>query len=82
MVIPDNRNYRILKDNTIKLFGGEDADHDYVGMDFEPPVDLVANAKSHGADAELIETPEEIGPAVERAFENAGPTVLDILVHD
>lgn len=82
VVIPDNRNYRILKDNTIKLFGGEDADHDYVGMDFEPPVDLVANAKSHGADAELIETPEEIGPAVERAFENAGPTVLDILVHD
>lgn len=82
VVIPDNRNYRILKDNTIKLFGGEDADHDYVGMDFEPPVDLVANAKSHGADAELVETPEEIGPAVEEAFENEGPTVLDILVHD
>lgn len=82
VAIADNRNYRILKDNTIKLFGGEDSDHDYVGMDFEPPVDLVANAKSHGADAELVETPEEIAPAVEEAFASEGPTVLDILVHD
>lgn len=82
VAIPDNRNYRILKDNTIKLFGGTDADHEYVGMDFEPPVDLVANAKSHGADAELVETPEEIAPAVKEAFGNEGPTVLDVLVHD
>ncbi len=82
VVIPDNRNYRILKDNTAKLFGGDAEDYEYVGMDFEPPVDLVANAKSHGADAELVETPDEIGPAVERALESDGPTVLDVLVHD
>ncbi|ADJ15863.1 thiamine pyrophosphate-binding protein [Halalkalicoccus jeotgali] len=82
VVIADNRNYRILKDNTIGLFGGEDADHDYVGMDFEPPVDLVTNAQSHGADAELVETPEGIAPAVGRAVESEGPTVLDVLVRD
>ncbi len=82
VAIPDNRNYRILKDNTIKLFGGEDEDHEYDGMDLDPPVDIVANAKSHGADAELVETPEEISPAVEEAFESEGPTVLDVLVHD
>lgn len=82
VVIADNRNYRILKDNTIKLLGGTDADHDYVGMDFEPPVDLVANARSHGAEAELVETPDEIVPAVELASETEGPTVLDVLVHD
>lgn len=82
VVIADNRNYRILKDNTIELFGGTDADHEYVGMDFEPPVDLVANARSHGAEAELVETPGEIGPAAERAVEGEGPTVLDVLVHD
>ncbi|KYH27385.1 benzoylformate decarboxylase [Halalkalicoccus paucihalophilus] len=82
VVIADNRNYRILKDNTIKLFGGTDTDHDYVGMDFEPPVDLVANAKSHGADAELVERPDEIVPTVERALGSERPTVLDVLVHD
>ena len=82
VVISDNRNYRILKENTTKLYGGEVTDHEYVGMDFEPAVDFVANAKSHGADAELVETPEEIAPALERAIETEGPTVLDVLVHD
>ncbi|MFC6717981.1 thiamine pyrophosphate-binding protein [Natrialbaceae archaeon GCM10025810] len=82
VVIPDNRNYRILKDNTTKIMGGEIDDYDFVGMDFEPPVDFVKNAESHGAEAELVETPDEIGPAVERALESEGPTVLDVLVHD
>lgn len=82
VVVSDNRNYRILKDNTIELFGGTDADHEYVGMDFEPPVDVPANAESHGAEGRLIETPEGIGPAVEDALASDGPTVLDVLVHD
>lgn len=82
MVISDNRNYRILKDNTIKLFGGDDADHEYVGMDFEPPVDIPANAESHGAEGHLIESAEEIAPVVEEALASNGPTVLDVLVHD
>jgi benzoylformate decarboxylase len=82
VVIPDNRNYRILKDNTISIFGGTDEDHDYVGMDFEPPVDLVQNAESHGADARLVETPDEIRPALEDAVAYEGTEVLDVLVHD
>ncbi len=60
VVVADNRNYRILKDNTIKLFGGNDADYDYVGMDFEPPVNIPANAESHGAEGKSVETPEAL----------------------
>jgi benzoylformate decarboxylase len=82
VVIADNRNYRILKDNTVKLFGGTVDDHEYVGMDFDPPVDLVANAQSHGAEARRVETPDGIGPAVTEALASEGPTVLDVLVHD
>ncbi|WP_255190832.1 thiamine pyrophosphate-binding protein [Natronobeatus ordinarius] len=82
VVISDNRNYRILKENAAKLKGGDADDYDLTGLDFEPPVNLVANATSHGADAELVETPDEIGPALERALESSGPTVLDVLVHD
>ncbi|WP_247000799.1 thiamine pyrophosphate-binding protein [Halosolutus gelatinilyticus] len=82
VVVPDNRNYRILKDNTLKLMGGEEDDYDFVGMDFEPPIDLVANAESHGAGAELVETPDAIEDALERALATDGPTVLDVLVHD
>lgn len=82
IVVADNRNYRILKNNMQKLYGGTDEDFEYVGMDFEPAVDIVGNAQSHGARGQLVETPDEIEPAVEQALERAGPDVLDVLVHD
>ena len=82
VVIPDNRNYRILKDNTITVFGGTDEDHDYVGMDFEPPIDLVKNAESHGARGQRVETADGIEAAFADALERDGTDVLDVLVHD
>ena len=82
VVIPDNRNYRILKDNALDLFGGEEDDYEFVGMDFEPAVDIPKNAESHGARGQLIEDPEEIGSALEEAMARDGPDVLDVLVHD
>jgi benzoylformate decarboxylase len=82
VVIPDNRNYRILKDNALDLFGGEEDDYEFVGMDFEPAVDIPANAESHGARGQLVEDPAEIGPALEEAMDRDGPDVLDVLVHD
>jgi benzoylformate decarboxylase len=82
VVVPDNRNYRILKDNTLKLMGGEEADYEFVGIDFEPPVNIPKNAESHGARGELVETPEAIEAALEAALEREGTDVLDVLVHD
>jgi len=82
VVVVDNRNYRILKDNTLKLLGGEERDHEFVGMDFEPPVDIPANAESHGARGTLVDDPEAIEEEVRAAMGRAGPDVLDVLVHD
>jgi len=82
VVIPDNRNYRILKDNTLDIMGGEEADYEFAGMDFEPPVDIPTNAESHGARGHLIETPDGIAPAFADALDRSGPDVLDVLVHD
>jgi benzoylformate decarboxylase len=82
VVVPDNRNYRILKDNTLSMMGGTEDDYDFVGMDFDPHVDIPKNAESHGARGELVETPEEIAPALEDALASDGPDVLDVLVHD
>jgi benzoylformate decarboxylase len=82
VIIPDNRNYRILKDNTLDLMGGEESDYDWPGMEFDPPVDIPKNAESHGARGELVESPEDIAPAVEDALDRDGPDVLDVLVHD
>ena len=82
VVVPDNRNYRILKDNTLDIMGGEEADYAFENMDFEPPVDLAKNAESHGARGHLVESPDEIGPALSEALDREGTDVLDVLVHD
>ncbi|APW98659.1 acetolactate synthase [Halobiforma lacisalsi AJ5] len=82
VVVSDNRNYRILKDNTLDLLGGEEDDYEFVGMDFEPAVDIARNAESHGATARRVETPDEIERALEAALARDGPDVLDVLVHD
>ncbi|WP_226006777.1 thiamine pyrophosphate-binding protein [Natrinema salinisoli] len=82
VVISDNRNYRILKDNTLNIMGGEEDDYEFVGMDFDPAVDLVKNAESHGARAELVETPDEIEGTLEDALGREGTDVLDVLVQD
>jgi benzoylformate decarboxylase len=85
VVIPDNRNYRILKDNAADLFGddpGPDGAYGMPGMDIDPPVDIPANAESHGARGRLVEDPEAIEEEVRGALDCEGPDVLDVLVHD
>ena len=82
VVVPDNRNYRILKDNTVKMMGGDEDEYDFVGMDFDPPVDIPANAESHGARGHLVETPAEFPGVYETALETDGTDVIDVLVHD
>jgi len=82
VVISDNRNYRILKDNTVRMFDTDYEDHDFVGMDFDPHVDIPKNAESHGARGHLAQKPEEIAGTLEAAVERPGPDVVDVLVHD
>lgn len=82
IVIANNRNYRILKNNLTKIFGGTPDDYDFVGMDFDPPVDMAKNAESHGATGRRVENPPEITAEIEAAIEQPGPAVLDILIQD
>jgi benzoylformate decarboxylase len=82
VVVSDNRNYRILKDNTVRMFGTDYEDHDFVGMDFDPVVNIPQNARSHGARGHLVEQPGEIAEVLETAVERPGPDVVDVLVHD
>ena len=82
VVVSDNRNYRILKDNTVRMFGTDYEDHEFVGMDFDPHVDIPTNAESHGARGHLVETPDDLVGTLESAVERPGPDVVDVLVHD
>ncbi|WP_380677287.1 thiamine pyrophosphate-binding protein [Salinigranum sp. GCM10025319] len=82
VVVPDNRNYRILKENTAALLGGDPADYEYDGIDFEPAVDLVANAESHGARGLRVDGPEEIDETLATALAHEGPVVVDVPITD
>ncbi len=82
VVISNNQTYRILKENTVKLLGGELDDYLFPGMTFDPPVDLSLNARSHGAAAETVNPDEDLANAIEVAVDQAGPTVLDVAVQD
>ncbi|MFC7228474.1 thiamine pyrophosphate-binding protein [Salinirubellus salinus] len=82
VVVSDNRNYRILKDNMLALEGGEESDYAFLGTDFDPPVDVAGSARAHGASAELVERNADLAPALDRALATDGPSVVDVLVSD
>ncbi|MXV60682.1 thiamine pyrophosphate-binding protein [Natronorubrum sp. JWXQ-INN-674] len=82
VVVPDNRNYRILKENTAALLGGDAKDYEYVGFDFDPSVDLAASAEANGATGLRVESADAIDETLEAALEQAGPVVVDVPVTD
>jgi len=82
VVVPNNRSYRILKENVASIYGGDVDDHEYVGMDFDPAVDLVANAESHGANGRRVETRESLAESLSAAVETSGPTLIDVAVRE
>ncbi|WP_152041933.1 thiamine pyrophosphate-binding protein [Salinigranum salinum] len=82
VVVPDNRSYRILKDNTALLLGGDPDDYEYDGVDLDPPVDLVANAESHGATGRRVDTPDRVDEVLAEAIAREGPVVVDVPVSD
>ena len=82
VVVPNNRNYRILKDGMLEVYGGTDADYEYVGMDFDPAVDIVENAESHGADGVRIDDPESLSGTLAEVIAADGPAVVDVMISD
>ncbi|MGB9958837.1 thiamine pyrophosphate-binding protein (plasmid) [Haloferax prahovense] len=82
VVISNNQNYRILKDNALKILGGDDDDHEFIGMDLQPGVDFAANAASHGVDGSRVTNGDELEAALRDAVDTDGPSVLDVRVVD
>ncbi|RLM83918.1 thiamine pyrophosphate-binding protein [Halobellus sp. Atlit-38R] len=82
VVVPNNENYRILKDGMLDIYGGTDDDHDYVGMDFDPAVDIAANAESHGASGYRVSKRSNLVETLTSAIGSANPTVVDAKIHD
>ncbi|MFB6250777.1 MAG: thiamine pyrophosphate-binding protein [Halobellus sp.] len=82
VVVPNNRNYRILKDGMLDIYGGVDDDYEYVGMDFDTAVDLAANAESHGASGYRAEGAADLSETLSAAVDADDPAVVDVPVRD
>jgi benzoylformate decarboxylase len=79
-VILNNGAYRILKLNMNRYRQEAGlADRGYQHMDL-PGIDFVALARGFGVTAERVDAPEDVGPAIERAFEANEPRLIDVLV--
>ena len=82
--ICNNQAYRILKVNMEvylrDMLDDRERASDYVGMDFANRLDLAMMAQAMGVHGERVEDPDEIAPAIRRAFASGQPALLDISI--
>jgi thiamine pyrophosphate-dependent acetolactate synthase large subunit-like protein len=82
-VVCNNRSYRILKHNIQKYWSEREMDEREFPRPFditEPNIDFAALAKGMGVEATRVETPDQIGPAIDRALAHRGPFLIDLVI--
>ena len=82
-VILANREYRVLKHNLdiYRQRFGALSNRGYPNMDLATPeLDFVALAKGMGVAGERIDHPDELGPAVARAFASGRPQLIEAVI--
>ena len=82
--ICNNRAYRILKVNMDiylnRMLEDKERQSEYTGMDFANPLNLSAIAQGMGIAGEKVEDPQELGPAVRKAFDSGKPALIDVSI--
>lgn len=82
-VVCNNRSYRILKLNILQYWRERQIpEHDYpFSFDIcDPDIRFADLARSLGVEAVLVERPEQIAPAIEKALEHNGPFLIDLVL--
>ena len=84
IVIWNNGQYQANR-RFLHAYGGRAAETGkYIGCNLaNPEIDNVALAKGYGVEGELVEAPDDVGPAIERclaAMREGRPYVLDVKV--
>ena len=82
-IICNNRSYKLLQLNIQAYWQEQQIEpHDFpLSFDLsKPAIRFDEIARSLGVEAERIETPEQIIPAIERALAHQGPFLLDVVV--
>ncbi len=82
-VICNNSSYRVLKINMNhyrRLIGKEEKTDKFFAMDFQKPIDFVAQAKAYGANGVRVTNPAELTNEIRRAIDSNAPTVIDAII--
>ncbi|MFB6187546.1 MAG: thiamine pyrophosphate-dependent enzyme, partial [Halobacteriaceae archaeon] len=82
VIIANNQNYRILKDNAEDIFEDEIENINLEGIDFEPAIDLSATAESFGVPGNQVQTVAEIENSISKSMNSDGTQLVDVHVHD
>ena len=83
-VVVNNGAYRVLKTN-MDIYKRDvvqepEPGSNYLFMDFPTPFDLSIVAQGLGVHGERITDPNEVGPALERAFSSGKPALIDVVI--
>ena len=80
-VVFNNASYMILKGGLVAMQGASVERGKFVGMDItEPEVDFIKMAESMGVRARPVARPSELEAALDWAFSESGPTLLDVAI--
>jgi benzoylformate decarboxylase len=80
-VVFNNSSYMILKGGLLAMRGASVERGVFVGMDItEPEIDFVRLATSMGVGAQRVERASELRAALDWAFAEAGPTLVDVSI--
>ena len=81
VVVPNNANYRILRNNYGLMFDDDRVEAmDY--LRFDPPVDLPGTAETQGAGGVRVEDVAELPDVLAAALGTPGPVLVDVRVRD
>jgi benzoylformate decarboxylase len=80
-VVFNNASYMILKGGLVAMKGVSAERGIFTGMDIdEPEIDFVKLAESMGLAARRVSKASQLRPALEWAFNDGGPTLLDVAI--
>jgi benzoylformate decarboxylase len=80
-VVFNNASYMILKGGLIALGGASAERGKFIGMDIaEPEIDFVRMSESMGVVARRVNNQSELRPALDWAFNESGPALLDVAI--
>jgi len=82
-VICNNQSYMLLKLNIMQYWREQGVEDGVFPDSFDltgPVVDFVAMSESMGVPGARVETPDQIGPAIQQMLEHDGPFLIDLVV--